>query len=177
MAKTTQTAQKAPRKTASPKKTATKKSTTKATQKAPQKAPAPPATSKAKKLQKEADVADSAAVDAYLAAVPEPLRSHLQTLRETIKAAAPVLTERVSYKIPIFEHGGHVCAIAAFKAHGSLVVMNAELVAMEHQALVKAKLTANGTTIRFTPEHPIPTALVKRLVKARLAENQALYAG
>ncbi len=142
---------------------------------------APPKTSprgpldkkRAAKLAKEADAHDPAAVDAYLDAVPQPLRGSLQAVREAIRKAAPQATERISYKIPIFEHGGHLCAIAAFKAHGSLVVMNAALVDDVADELARRGLIRNGTTIRFTPERPIPAAMVKRLVKARLAENTA----
>jgi uncharacterized protein YdhG (YjbR/CyaY superfamily) len=55
--------------------------------------------------------------------------------------------------------------------------MNAALVDDVEGEFTRHGLSRSGTTIRFTPEHPIPAALVRRLVKARLAENTLRHAG
>ena len=110
-----------------------------------------------------------ASVDAYLRAVPPGPRAALKKLRKTIKAAAPEATEGISYGIPSFKHHGYLVGFAAFKNHCSffpgtaLTAFKRELTSYE---------TSKGT-IRFTPDKPLPAALVRKLVKARIAQNEA----
>ena len=110
-----------------------------------------------------------ASVAAYLKAVPPAPRAALQKLRKTIKAAAPEATEVISYGIPSYKHHGYLVGFAAFKNHCSLfpgTALNAfkkELASYE---------TSKGT-IHFTVDKPLPAALVRKLVKARVAQNEA----
>ncbi len=110
-------------------------------------------------------------VDAYLAKVPAPSRAALERLRKTIRAAAPEATEVISYQMPTFRHHGGLVAFAAFEDHCSLFVMSPAVMAA-HQDDLKGYGTSKGT-IRFTPDAPLPAALVKKLVEARIAENEA----
>lgn len=110
-------------------------------------------------------------VAAYLAAVPKAQRAALQALRRTIKAAAPGGTEVISYHIPTYRHEGHgLVAFAAFTNHCSLFVMS-KGVTRDHEALLVEFPHVNGT-IRFTPEKPLPLAVVRKIVRARVAENR-----
>ena len=110
-------------------------------------------------------------VDGYLAAVPAEQRAALQKLRSIIRAAAPQATESIGYGMPIFRHFGMLVGFAAFKNHCSFFPMSAALIAAHTRELVKFE-TAKGT-IRFTPSMPIPAALVKKFVRARIRENEA----
>ncbi len=110
-----------------------------------------------------------ASVAAYLRAVPPAPRAALQKLRKTIKAAAPEATEGISYGMPMFKHHGMLVGYAAFKDHCSLF-MSTYLPKALQKALAPYQ-TAKGT-IRFTAEKPLPAALVRKLVKARIAQNE-----
>jgi uncharacterized protein YdhG (YjbR/CyaY superfamily) len=115
--------------------------------------------------------AESNAVDAYLAAVPEPARSTLEKIRATIRSAAPAeATEAIGYRMPTFRYKGALVAYAAFKSHCSLFPMNASLLEAFKDELKEYK-TSKGT-IRFPMDKPLPATLVKKLVKARVAENE-----
>ncbi len=111
-----------------------------------------------------------ASVAAYLRAVPPAPRAALQKLRKTIKAAAPEATEGISYGMPMFKHHGMLVGYAAFKDHCSLF-MSTYLPKALQKALAPYQ-TAKGT-IRFTADKPLPAALVRKLVKARIAQNEA----
>ena len=107
-------------------------------------------------------------VAAYLKAVPPAQRAALQRLRRTIKAAAPQAAEVISYGIPSYKYHGYLVGFAAFTHHCSffpgtaLTGFKKELASYE---------TSKGT-IRFTADKPLPAALVRKLVKARIAQNE-----
>jgi len=110
-------------------------------------------------------------VERYLAAVPEPARGTLEKMRALIRSAAPAeATEAIGYGMPTFRYKGALVAYAAFKHHCSLFPMNASLVEAFKEELKEYK-TSKGT-IQFTVDKPLPAALVKKLVKARVAENE-----
>jgi uncharacterized protein YdhG (YjbR/CyaY superfamily) len=110
-------------------------------------------------------------VDEYLAGVPEPARSTLRKIRAMIRSVVPAeATEAISYGIPIFKYKGPLIGFAAFSKHCSLFPMNSSLTA-EFKDELKDFLTSKGT-IRFAVNKPMSAALVKKLVKARIAQNQ-----
>jgi uncharacterized protein YdhG (YjbR/CyaY superfamily) len=109
-------------------------------------------------------------VNAYLRAVPPVPRAALQKLRRTIKAAAPEATEVISYGIPMFKHHGMLVGYAAFKQHCSLF-MATKVTKPLQKAL--ARYDVSKGTIHFTAEKPLPAALVRKLVKLRIAQNEA----
>lgn len=115
-----------------------------------------------------------ASVDEYLAAVPAPFRAALQSLRAVIRDAAPGATEQISYGMPSYKQGRALVAFGAFKNHCSLFGMSGELFDEMEQEL-KGWCTSKGT-IQFTPEHPLPEALVRRIIAGRLAEMARLDA-
>lgn len=110
-------------------------------------------------------------VDAYIAAAAEPARGMLKKMRQIIKAAAPKAVEVISYGIPLYEQQGHLTAFAAFKNHVGFYVMSKALMTeYEKEFAPYEKAIA---TVRFPIGKPIPAALVKKVVKARIAENEA----
>ena len=114
----------------------------------------------------------AATVEEYLAALPEASRAALEDLRATIKAAAPEATEAISYQMPAFKDSGRsLVAYAAFKEHCSLFPMSTTVIEAHRDEL--GPFLAGKGTIRFRPESPLPAALVRKLVKARLEENAA----
>lgn len=110
-------------------------------------------------------------IDEYLAQLPPAQRSALAKLRRTIKAVAPEAEECISYQICAFRQKGMLVGFGATKTHCAFYLMSGTTVAA-HKAILKGYDTSKGT-IRFTPEKPLPATLVRKLVKARLAENQA----
>jgi len=115
--------------------------------------------------------APASTIDDYLAAVPEKMRGALENLRKTIKAAAPEATETISYRIPTFKHQGPLVAFSAATNHCAFHLMSPSLMAERKEELKGYDTTT--ATIRFTPDKPLPAALVNGIVKARIAENEA----
>ncbi len=112
-----------------------------------------------------------ATVDEYLAAVPDESRAALERLRKVIRSAAPRADERIGYQIPMFYQRGPLVSFAAFPDHCSFFVMSPAVMDV-HRSELERYETSKGT-IRFTPSKPLPASLVKKLVKARIAENEA----
>jgi uncharacterized protein YdhG (YjbR/CyaY superfamily) len=107
-------------------------------------------------------------IDAMLAALPDDQRAALQSLRETIAAAAPEAVETISYGMPAFRYRGRaLVSYSGFKAHCSFFPMDGEVIAA-HRDELEGFFTARGT-LRFTPEDPIPRDLVERMVRERMA--------
>jgi uncharacterized protein YdhG (YjbR/CyaY superfamily) len=110
-------------------------------------------------------------VDEYLAAVPEPARSTLQHIRKVIQSLVPAeATEVISYGIPMFKYNGMLVGYAAFKKHCSLFPTGSGVLDRFEKEL-KGYRTSKGT-IQFPPDKPLPDALLKKIVKARIKENE-----
>ena len=108
-------------------------------------------------------------VNEYLAGVPEPARTTLNKVRAVIRSVAPTgATESISYGIPTFKYKGTLASFAAFSDHCSLFPGAGPTIEFKDE--LKNFQTSKGT-IRFAPNKPLPAALLKRLVKARIAEN------
>jgi len=110
-------------------------------------------------------------IDAYLASVPEPAHTTLQKVRAAIRSALPPsATETISYKIPAFRHGEVVIWFAAFANHCSLFP-TARIIDMFKVDL--KPYTLSKGTIQFPTDKPLPASLIKKMVKARLAQIAA----
>jgi uncharacterized protein YdhG (YjbR/CyaY superfamily) len=109
-------------------------------------------------------------IDDYLAGLGDDKRAALEKLRKAIRAAAPKAEECISYQIPAFRLNGKilVCFGAAAK-HCSFYPGSGSTVETFKDEL-KGYDTSKGT-IRFQADKPLPTALVRKLVKARIAET------
>jgi uncharacterized protein YdhG (YjbR/CyaY superfamily) len=108
-------------------------------------------------------------VDEYLAGVPEPARSTLSKIRAAIRSAAPAkATETISYGMPAFRYDkGVLVWYAAFSNHCSLFPTGAVIEAVRKD--LKGFRTSKGT-LQFPTNKPLPAALVKRMVKARITQ-------
>ena len=110
-------------------------------------------------------------LDEYLAAAPEDVRPVLEKLRRTIRAAAPKAEEVISYQIPMFKYHGPLVFFAAFRNYCSFYVVSKPI--METFSSELKPWDTSGTTIHFSAKNPLPASLVKKIVKARIEENEA----
>jgi len=110
-------------------------------------------------------------IDGYLATLGADKRAALQKLRRAIHAAAPGAEECISYQIPAFRFEGRMLVwFAAAAKHCSFFPGAYPIAALKRE--LTPYRTSKGT-IRFPPEKPLPATLVRRLIKARLAERNA----
>jgi uncharacterized protein YdhG (YjbR/CyaY superfamily) len=109
-------------------------------------------------------------IDEYLARVKPEQRAALEKLRKTIHAAAPGTTEYIGYGLAGFKFNGRpLVYFGAWEKHCALYAAD-PTVQKKFQQELKSFECSKGT-IKFTPEKPLPVALVKALVKARIAKN------
>ena len=109
-------------------------------------------------------------VNDYLLRVPEPARTTLKKVRAVIRSVAPPeATESISYGIPTFKYKGMLASFASFSDHCSLFPGAGPTIEFKNE--LKNFQTSKGT-IRFAPNKPSPAALLKKLLKARIAENE-----
>src|SRR5262245_5599259 len=108
-------------------------------------------------------------VDAYIAAAPTGTQVPLTKLRTAIRGAAPDAVESIAYQMPAYKYKGRpLVYFGAAKEHVGLYGP----AVVEFEGELKGYSTSKGT-VRFPLDKPIPTALVKRLVKSRLAAIDA----
>ena len=110
-------------------------------------------------------------IDEYLAPLSNEKRAALEKLRRDIKSAAPKAEECISYQLPAFRLGGRM--LVAFGAAANHCAFYPGSHPVEaHKDELKAYDTSKGT-IRFQADSPLPAALVRKLVKTRIAEYAA----
>ena len=126
----------------------------------------------AKKTSKRA--APAKTMDAYIAAQTPDARAAHERLRKQIRAAAPKATEGISWGMPSFKLEGQLVGFAAFKDHCSFFPMSVEVMDALGKEIEPYR-TSKGT-LQFTAARPLPAALVRTIVKARIAENTAARA-
>lgn len=115
---------------------------------------------------------DVKAIEVYLANLPEDQRVALEHLRRTIAKAAPAATEAISYGVPAFKlHGRPLVSYGAGKAHCAFYLMSTGVMDA-HLAELRGYQLGKGS-IRFQSDSPLPEALVRTLVAARIAELEA----
>ncbi len=110
-------------------------------------------------------------IDQYLAALRSDQRTALQKLRKTIRASAPKAEECLSYQVAAFRQNGMLVGFGATPNHCSFYLMSASTLKGFKDEL-EGFDTSKGT-IRFDAKRALPAALVRKLVKARLAENES----
>ncbi len=110
-------------------------------------------------------------VDEYLAGVPEPARSTLIKVRAAIRSAMPAeATETISYQMPAFKYKGRpLLWFAAFSNHCSLFPTASVIEAIKNE--LKGFSISKGT-IQFPLDKPLSAALLKKMVKLRIAQNE-----
>ncbi len=109
-------------------------------------------------------------IDEYLATVPADKRAALEALRQIIREVAPQAEECISYQLPAFRHNGMLVGFGATASHCAFYRMSGSTVEA-HQDELTGYDTSKGT-IRFQADKPLPADLVRKLVQARIAENE-----
>jgi uncharacterized protein YdhG (YjbR/CyaY superfamily) len=110
-------------------------------------------------------------VDEYLAGIPEPARSTLMHVRRVIRSVVPKeATEVISYGIPMFKYNGMLIGYAAFSKHCSLFPTGSAVLDRFRKEL-EGYRTSKGT-LQFPSDKGFPDALLKKIVKARVKENE-----
>jgi uncharacterized protein YdhG (YjbR/CyaY superfamily) len=110
-------------------------------------------------------------VDGYIAAAPKVAQPTLRELRQLIRAAAPKAEERISYGMPFYAYHGRLVYFACHKNHVGLyaIIKAKDMYAKELQ-----RYLAGQSTLQFRIGPPLPGALIRKVVKARVEENEAL---
>ena len=111
-------------------------------------------------------------IDAYLAEIDEPARSTLEEVRRRILAVVPDAEQCISYQMPAFRvHGKVVAGFAVFAKHLSYLPHSGDTLPALADELSGYERTKSS--LHFAFDEPLPAALVRRLVEARLAEVAA----
>jgi uncharacterized protein YdhG (YjbR/CyaY superfamily) len=109
-------------------------------------------------------------VEEYLESVPQPARTTLEKVRAVIRSAAPKgTTEIISYGIPTFHYKRGLVAYAAFKDHCSFFPLGSKALD-EFKDELKQYRVSKGT-LHFSLDKPLPAALIKKIVRARIGQN------
>lgn len=110
----------------------------------------------------------AANVDEYIAAFPAAVQARLQSIRRTVKKAAPDAQEKISYQIPTFTLGSNLIHFAAFKNHIGVYPGASAIEALQED--LAGYRTAKGT-VQFPLDRPIPLKLIEKLVRFRIEER------
>jgi uncharacterized protein YdhG (YjbR/CyaY superfamily) len=114
-------------------------------------------------------MADDPRIDAYLATLPAAQRQILQDLRTQIARVVPDAEETISYGMPTFKLGGRfLVSFAGWKAHCSIYPLT-DAFLEAHADDLKGYGRTKGS-LHFTPEEPLPEALLKSLIRGRVAD-------
>ena len=107
-------------------------------------------------------------IDEYIALFPPETQRLLRQMRETIRAAAPQATEKISYQIPTFFLNGNLVHFAAFKHHIGFYPAPRGIEAFKEEL---AGYGGAKGTVQFPIDKPLPLDLVRRIVEFRVADN------
>jgi uncharacterized protein YdhG (YjbR/CyaY superfamily) len=107
-------------------------------------------------------------IDEYIATFPKDVRKILSEIRRAIQSAAPDAEERISYRMPAFFLHGILVYFAAFRNHIGFFPTLSGIRAFESHI---AGYKSGKGTLHFPIDKPIPVALIKKIVKFRVAEN------
>jgi uncharacterized protein YdhG (YjbR/CyaY superfamily) len=107
--------------------------------------------------------------DEYIARFSGDVKKKLQAIRKLVSKLVPEATERISYGMPSFTLNGNLVYYAAFKDHIGFFPTASGVAAFEDKL---AKYNHSKGTIQFPFDEPLPTALITKIVKFRVAENR-----
>ena len=109
-------------------------------------------------------------IDEYIKTFPKDIRKILETVRQTIKYAAPKAVEAISYQIPTFKLNGNLVHFAAFKNHVGFYP-GSKAIEIFQKELTKYKSSKGA--VQFPIDKPMPLSLIQKIVKHRVKENSA----
>jgi uncharacterized protein YdhG (YjbR/CyaY superfamily) len=115
-----------------------------------------------------ATTTQAASIDEYIAGFPKDVQMLLESIRATIRKAAPAAEETIKYAIPTFTLEGNLVHFAAFKNHIGFYPAPTGIEAFKKET---AQYEAGKGTMQFPLDHPLPLALVSKIVKFRVAQN------
>jgi len=121
-------------------------------------------------MRSKTNTAPPSTIDEYLSRVSDDKRAALERLRKTILGVVPTAEECISYQMPAFRYDGRV--LVYFAAAANHCAFYPGGMVNDFKDELEAYETSKGT-IRFQPEHPLPASLVRKIVKARVAQNGA----
>lgn len=107
-------------------------------------------------------------IDQYIAAFPEDKQALLETVRATIKAAAPEAQELISYQMPAFALKGNLVYFAALKNHIGFYPTSSGIEAFKNEL---AGYEFSKGAVKFPLNQPLPLELISKIVKYRVSEN------
>ncbi len=107
-------------------------------------------------------------VDAYIAAAPKEAQSKLKELRGVIRKTAPTAVEQISYGMPYYSYNGRLAYFSIWKSHIGLYIPAPTIA--EHQSELAGYETTKAT-VRFPLDKKLPTALIRKLIKARMEKS------
>lgn len=110
-------------------------------------------------------------IDAYLANLPEPAKTTLTNLRQLIRTLAPKATEAISYQLPAFRYHGNLVSYGATTKICALYLMSSTVLVPFMNELTTYNISKG--TIHFPADAPLPEDLVKRIIEARIAQNES----
>ena len=117
---------------------------------------------------------DPQAVDSYLATLPDAQRETLSRLRRLIKKTVPQVEERISYGTAVmFSLGLDLVGFVSQRNHLSFLTASPTLARAMKPEITKTH-KVSGATIHFSPDNPLPTTLVQKILKSRVRENAAV---
>lgn len=107
-------------------------------------------------------------IDEYMASWPTETKEKLQAIRQTVKEAAPLANEKISYGMPYFSLNGRLLYFAAHRTHIGFYPMASVITAFRKE--LSNYETSKGT-VRFPLDKPLPLPLIRKIVKFRVKEN------
>lgn len=113
---------------------------------------------------------DFKSIDEYIAAQSGDKKAALERLRQLIRSIVPQAEESISYQIPMFQYHGALVGFAAHTNHCSFTTANATTLERFREDLKNFKFSPS--TVQFSPEKPLPDELIRKIVQARVAENE-----
>ena len=119
---------------------------------------------------KSGSIDDYTDIDQYITYQEQALQPMLKKIRVTIQAVVPGATECISYMIPCYKHHGMLVGFGTHKKGCSFYVMSNTLLNLYAAELKDLQYT--GSTIRFHPNKPLPIALIKKLTRHRVKQNE-----
>ena len=120
-------------------------------------------------MRSDSDAAPST-IDEYIRAFPRDVQKKLTDLRATIHRAAPDATEKISYGMPTFFHKKNLVHFAAYQHHIGFYPTPSGITGFSDE--LSGYVTSKGA-VQFPIDEPLPLELVTRIVKFRVAENEA----
>ena len=107
-------------------------------------------------------------IDEYISTFPDDMRTILNQVRQTIRAAAPEAQETINYQMPTFTLNGNLVHFAGFKNHIGFYPTPTGIEAFKDELSVYKG--AKGS-VQFPLDQPMPLPLIRRIVEYRVKEN------